>query len=381
MPIPMHAPASVPARTLIVLMACAVSALAQEPVLLDGKPVRMIANDKVTLAVRSEGGAMVRLVLNDDPAAVNPLHAQLGHFVCVDGFGPVSPEERIAGLPGHGEAHRVQWEILASGRTSAAGGFGTITMSFSATLPLVQEVFRRTIRIVDGENVVYVESELENLLSFDRPINWGEHATIGAPFLELGKTVVEMSAVRAMTRSHESQSETLPHRLASFRPFTWPMAPGLNGESIDVRSTPARVPIVDHTTSLMDPARRLVFVTAFNASRHLLLGYIFRREEYPWTQSWESYPGDNRIARGLEFATQPFDLPRREVIQTNSLLGAPTYRWLPAKSKIGSAFLMFYTRTPDGFQKVDDVVLANGKVTATDATSGVTVVLAASRPL
>jgi len=381
MPIPMHAPKSVPARTLIVLMACAASALAQEPVLLDGKPVRMIANDKVTLAVRSEGGAMVRLVLNDDPAAVNPLHAELGHFVCVDGFGPVSPEERIAGLPGHGEAHRVPWEILASGRTSAADGFGTMTMSFSATLPLVQEVFRRTIRIVDGENVVYVESELENLLSFDRPINWGEHATIGAPFLELGKTVVEMSAVRAMTRSHEAQSETLPHRLASFRPFTWPMAPGLNGESIDVRSTPAQVPIVDHTTSLMDPARRLVFVTAFNASRRLLLGYIFRREEYPWTQSWESYPGDNRIARGLEFATQPFDLPRREVIQTNSLLGAPTYRWLPAKSKIGSAFLMFYTRTPDGFHKVDDVVLANGKVTATDASSGATVVLAASRPL
>ncbi len=381
MPILMPAAAFVPARTAIVLLACAVSVVAQEPVLLDGKPVFMIANDKVTLAVRSEGGAMVRLVLKDDPAGVNPLHAELGHFVCVDGFGPVSREERSAGLPGHGEAHRVPWELVASGRTNAAAGARTTTMSFSATLPLVQEVFRRTIRIVDGENVVYVESELENLLSFDRPINWGEHATIGSPFLELAKTVVEMSAVRAMTRSHESQSETLPHRLASFKAFTWPMAPGLNGESIDVRSTPARVPIGDHTTSLMDPARRLVFVTAFNTSRHLLLGYIFRREEYPWTQSWESYPDDGRIARGLEFATQPFDLPRREVIQTNVLLDAPTYRWLPAKSRIGSAFLMFYTRTPDGFRKVDDVVLANGKVTATDATSGVTVVLAASRPL
>jgi len=180
MPIPMHAPASVPARTLIVLLACAVSLLAQAPVLLDGKPVLMIANDKVTLAVRSEGGAMVRLVLKDDPATVNPLHTELGHFVCVDGFGPVSPEERSAGLPGHGEAHRVPWELVASGRTNAAGAFGTTTMSFSATLPLVQEKFRRTIRIVDGENVVYVESELENLLSFDRPINWGEHATIGS---------------------------------------------------------------------------------------------------------------------------------------------------------------------------------------------------------
>ena len=29
-----------------------------------------------------------------------------GHFVCVDGFGPVSAEEEAAGLPGHGEATR-----------------------------------------------------------------------------------------------------------------------------------------------------------------------------------------------------------------------------------------------------------------------------------
>jgi len=66
------------------------------------------------------------------------------------------------------------------------------------------------------------------------------------------------------------------------------MAPGVNGESIDVRPTPTQTPIGDHTTSLMDAARRLAFVTAFNASKHLVLGWVFRREEYPWTQLWES---------------------------------------------------------------------------------------------
>jgi hypothetical protein len=353
------------------------NSLAQDPVLVDGRPVQMISNDKLTLGIRMEGGAMVRLVLNDDRAGVNALHAELGHFVCVDGFGPVSPEERTAGLPGHGEAHRVIWEKVSSERTNAS----TTTVSFSATLPIVQEVFRRTIRIVDGESVVYVQSELESLLAFDRPINWGEHATIGSPFLEPGTTVVEMSATRAMTRSHESQSETPPHRLASFRPFTWPMAPGLNGELIDVRPTPTRKPIGDHTTSLMDPARRLVFVTAFNTSKHLLLGYVFRREEYPWTQLWESYPDGDRIARGLEFATQPFDVPRREVIRTNSMFDTATYRWLPAKSRIASAFLIFYARTPDGFRKVDDVILDSGRLTVEDRTSGIKIVLAASRPL
>ena len=336
----------------------------------------MIANDMLTLGVRTEGGAMVHLVLKDDPDAVNPMHTRLGHFVCVDGFGPVSAEERQAGLPGHGEAHRVPWNVTAFETANRV-----TTVSFSATLPIVQEVFRRTIRMVDGEQVVYVDSELENLLGFDRPINWGEHGTIGAPFLEQGKTFVDMSATRAMTRSHESQSATPPQRLASFQPFTWPMAPGRNGESIDVRPTPIGSPIGDHTTSLMDPARRLVFVTAFHPDKRLLLGYVFRREEYAWTQLWESYPADGRIARGLEFATQPFDLPRRDVIQTNTMFETPTYRWLPAKSRIGSAFLMFYTRTPEGFRKVDDVVLEGGRLTISDRTARVSFALAASRPL
>ena len=374
--VPMSALASTPARTLI-LLAFAVSALAQGPVLVDGKPVLMISNDKLALGVRIEGGAMVRLVLHDDRAGVNALHASLGHFVCVDGFGPVSPEERTAGLTGHGEAHRVTWEKVSSERTNGT----TTTVSFAATLPIVQEIFRRTIHIVDGEHVVYVESELESLLAFDRPINWAEHGTIGSPFLEPGQTVVEMSATRGMTRSHTSQSGTPPHRLASFRAFAWPMAPGLNGELIDVRPTPTQRPIGDHTASLMDPARRLVFVTAFNASKHLLLGYVFRREEYPWTQLWESYPDGDRIARGLEFATQPFDLPRREVIQMNSMFDTATYRWLPARSKIGSAFLIFYTRTPDAFRQVDDVILDRGQLTVTDRASGINVVLTASRPL
>jgi hypothetical protein len=356
-----------------IVLALAVSALAQDPILIDGRPVLVISNDKLTLGVRADGGAMVHLVLKDDPNAVNPMHTRLGHFVCVDGFGPVSPEERKAGLPGHGEAHRVMWDVVSSETRN-----GTTTMAFSATLPIVQEVFRRTIRLIDGENVVYIESELESLLGFDRPINWGEHVTIGPPFLEPGKTVVEMSATRAMTRSYDSQSETPPHRLASFKPFTWPMAPGRNGEPIDVRPSPVQTPVGDHTTSLMDPARRLVFVTAFHPERRLLLGYVFRREEYPWTQLWEFYPGGDRNARGLEFATQPFDVPRREVIQTNTMFDTPTYRWLPAKSKIGSAFLMFYTRTPEGFRKVDDIILEGGKLTIADRASGINVILAAS---
>ena len=42
---------------------------------------------------------------------------------------------------------------------------------------------------------------------------------------------------------------------------------------------------------------------------------------------------------------------------------------------------MFHTRTPDRFTKVDDVVLADGKLTIEDRASGRKIVLSASRGL
>lgn len=370
--------------TRIVLCAAALTLAvnAQEMTTIDGRPVVVLQNDKLSLTLRQQGGSMVRLLLKDDPDQINPMHS-LGHFVCVDGFGPASDEERKAGLPMHGEANRVPWELdqAASGSRTLPDDRIVQTYAFRAELPLVHEKFTRAIHLVQGEQVVYIDSELESLLAFDRPINWGEHATIGPPFLELGKTVVDMSATRAMTRSYDSQSANPPHRLADFKEFTWPMAPGIDGQIIDVRPAPSSTPVGDHTTSLMDPSRDLVYVTALHPDRRLLLGYIFKRAEFPWTQLWENYPANGRLARGLEFAVQPFDMPRRDVIQQNTLLGAPTYRWLPAKSKITARFLMFYTRTPEGFRRVDDARLDNGHIVVQDRSNGRQLTLSASRGL
>lgn len=342
----------------------------------DGRPVRILASDTLSLAVGVSGGAMTQLLLKDDPDKLNPLQG-LGHFVCVDGFGPVSREERAAGLPGHGEAHRAVWDLVSSERTG-----GTLTVSLSAALPIVQEVFRRTIRMVDGENVIYVESELESLLGFDRPVNWAEHATIGGPFLEQGMTVTDMSATRSMTRPYASQRVNPPDRynLADAKEFTWPIAPTAAGGPIDMRVATTATQVVDHTTSLMDPSRQHVFVTALHPQKRALIGYLFRREEFPWTQIWDSYPGGTRSSyRGLEFSTQPFDVPRRDAIQANAMFGVPTYRWLPAKSRIASRFILFYTRTPTGLTRVDDVRLDAGTLTIEDRASKTTVVLKASR--
>ena len=362
----------------LALVLTAAAAAAQQDVTYDGKPARVIENDKLALTILTSGGAMVQLVRKDDPSKLNPLEG-LGHFLCVDGFGSVSKEERAAGLPGHGEAYRTAWELKSANRNG-----GTSTVVFGATLPIVQEVFRRTIRLVDGEHVVSIDTELESLLGFDRPVNWAEHATIGGAFLEQGQTVTELSASRSMTRPHESPPPARPvrHQLADGKAFTWPMAPTVSGTAIDMRIAPTATDIVDHTTSLMDPSKRLVYITAFHPGKRALLGYVFRRDEYPWTQIWDSYPsGGKRSFRGLEFSTQPFDLPRREVIQTNTMFDTPTYRWLPAKSTITSSFLMFYVATPEGFGKVDDVKLEEKTLTIEDRGARKQIVLSVSRGL
>jgi hypothetical protein len=136
-------------------------------------------------------------------------------------------------------------------------------------------------------------------------------------------------------------------------------------------------------TLLMDTTKKYAFVTAFHPDKKMLLGYIFKHQEYPWLQIWDSYGGPprNSMSRGLEFASQPFDMPRREVVDLPSILGGPRYRWLPAKSKVSSSFLLFWVPMPDGMTKVDDVVLENGKITVIDKAAGKTITLNASRGL
>jgi hypothetical protein len=107
----------------------------------------------------------------------------------------------------------------------------------------------------------------------------------------------------------------------------------------------------------MEPARPLAWVTVLNKARHYLLGYLFRREEYPWVQNYKQYAAHGWIGRGLEFATQPFDLPHGDMVELNRMFDSPVYRWLPAKSKTATRFLLFYAKSPEGMTRVDDVRL------------------------
>jgi hypothetical protein len=377
-------------RPLLLCFCISAAAFAQQATVFEDRPALVLSNDKVALTVLTEGGAMAQIVLADDKEQINPLWNPYwiarqagqnrpasfarGHFVCIDGFGPASPEERAAGLTAHGEAYTLPWRLQSQQKRA-----NTLSAAYSVALPIAQETFTRTYHIVDGENIVWVDSTVTSLLGFDRPVFWGEHATISAPFLEPGKVAVDMPASRSKTKAYSQPAPT--RQLQSYVDFTWPNAPTRDGQTFDVRSAPMKPNTLDHTTTLLDPARRLVFVTALHLDKRLLIGWVFRREEFPWVQTWLSYPGPNRMTRGLEFSTQPFDLTRADVLKHGPLFDSPVLRILPAKSTLTSSFLMFYTRVPEGFLKVDDVQLSGGQLVIEDRSNKKTVALAASRSL
>jgi hypothetical protein len=331
----------------------------------------LLANDRLEWTISPDGARLDRVVMKDGPP-LSPL-ATLGHFLALDGFGAPSDQEMAAGMPFHGEANHQVFRILAA---TDSGPSHSVTMQ--ATLPLAQETLTRTAEIIDGENVVYVKSVLESLISVDRPLSWAEHATIGPPFMEKGKVVVDMPATRCRVRPFKPGE--IPGHLVYDKDFTWPMAPVVGGGEANIREIPTDHNWLDLASCEMDPSRTLAFVTALQLEKHLLYGYVFRREEYPWLMSWMNFTSDDRAARGMEFSTQPFDISHRDTVAMSPLFGVPTFRWLPAKSKIENHFVIFYTRVPEAFTKIDDVTLQNGRLTIVDR-SGATLVLTASRAL
>lgn len=331
----------------------------------EGRPALELSSDRIKALILPKGATVASIVLPDRPAAINPLWnpptnrggAGLGHFLCLDGFGSPSPEEIKAGLPGHGEAVRQDF-------TAERSADGRLTVT--ATLPLTQETLIRTYSVRSGEPVLYVNTRVESLVAFDRPIVWAEHATVGSPFLEAGVTAVDISGTRSQTRPYTDNRQH--HRLASGVDFRWPMAPLLKGGTVDLRVPPAPPDSGDHTTTAVDANRTWAYATAIHPGRKLLVAWIWRTADFPWLQNWESY-SQAAMARGLEFSTQPYDIPRREAVGMHRMLDTPTYRWLPGKSALETKFAIVYTPVPDGFVRVADVRVSAGTIVFDDGQS------------
>ena len=109
----------------------------------------------------------------------------MGHNLCLDIFGGPSAEEAAAGLPVHGEASRVRYDVRATSAELVA----------HAHLPLANLRVERRIELRDRR--VRVRESVQNLGGIDHAVAWTQHVTLGPPFLRKGATQFRASAGRS----------------------------------------------------------------------------------------------------------------------------------------------------------------------------------------
>jgi len=213
-------------------------------------------------------------------------------------------------------------------------------------LPLALLMFTRTLRLAAGARGATISETVENLNALDRPIAWTQHATLGPPFLEKGRTQFRATACRAKVLEHDFTGGK--GHLTPGAEFDWPWAPCNDGTREDLRVYSNRASSGAFSTQLMDPARKDAWFVAWSPTHRLAFGYAWNRRDFPWLGIWEenhcrTQPPWNGVTltRGMEFGVSPFPESRRAMIDRGRLFGVPAYRWVPGRGRLHVEYQVF----------------------------------------
>ena len=259
----------------------------------------------------------------------------MGHNLCLDLFGGPSEEEAAAGMTAHGEASAAVFKIDVQN--------GVLTAR--ADLPQAGLRFERRVRFASAE-VLHIIEEVENLTAWDRPAGWTQHVTLGAPFIEPGVTEFRASATKS--KVFESDFAAGKGYMEIGAESDWPRVPRIGGGTVDMR-TFVDLPVSGaFSAHLMNPARQDAFFMAWHPASKVLIGYVWKQADFPWLGIWEENrsrthaPWNGQaITRGMEFGVSPMPETRRAMIERGRLFGVPSFRWLPAKSKVHVEYRAF----------------------------------------
>lgn len=302
------------------------------------------------------------------PAPVGEfLAAFTGHAVCVDYFGGPSEAEAAQGLALHGEAANSRWKLLERKRASAAS---QLSLSMGVRLPAAGLRFSRDLWLRPHESVVYFEETVTNERTQDHFFHWTQHVTLGAPLLHTDESVTALSGSRAVTWPHGYEGVSL---VRDNQEFTWPDAPAIDGGNVNLARPFGRDGKGFVAAVLLDPQRELGFVAALNWRLGLLLGYCFRRSDFPWVAIWEENvaradsPWDGKArARGLEFGTTPMPVGKEEMFTRGSLFETATFRRIPAKSELRAPYVAFLSKVSSDWRSIRDVRVGPASIIVTE---------------
>jgi hypothetical protein len=327
----------------------------------DGPYPVVIETPAARLAIDRKGGVLSAFQLHRDN--LNPL-VGLGHFLCLDRWGQPSAAEEKNGMPFHGEASKVEWKIVRPPMQRA----GAIEIEMAAHLPLAGIAVKRRARLAANEAVVTIREEVTNTNKLGRVYNMVQHPTIGPPFLD-ETTLVDANAARGFL-----QSSPLPN---PERPSVrWPSAQK-SGRRVDMRRL-TDDPDPNVVSYVIDEPYG--WVTACNPGRRLLLGYLWKTEEYPWFNAWRHVEKGKPAYRGLEFGTTGLHQPYPTLVAKGRIFERPLFAYLDAGETVARSFAMFLVRTPADYRGVAQVAFTAGQLALRERGPGREIVITVGDP-
>jgi hypothetical protein len=299
----------------------------------------------------------------------------MGHLLNFPTFGGPSEDEARNGLGNHGEALAVEWK-----NDKHESSINEVQLWYSADLPKTKYKVGRVLTLPRDETVLYIEEWVENLEAFDRPAHWVEHATFGPPFVEPGKTVLDMSATKGVIRGNEETNSLAAGEVV------WPEGRAKDGAAVDLRVSQPKPASGTYAGYLMDPSRERSYFTMFHPGYHVLVGYIWNTKDFPWIGDWQENGRNTQppwnsqvIARGMEFGTTPFGGPMKTVVEEGSLYGVPVYRWIGGRKRLTARYVAFLAEIPEGFRGVENVEVREGAIEITERGTGSVISIKSAR--
>lgn len=290
------------------------------------------------------------------PPAGRLLAGLAGHNLCLDFFGPPSPEEARLGVPVHGEAPNQPWRKIRAASTP----YGA-RLTMGTRLHLAGLDFQREIRLHADESVAWLTETATNRKDADHFFHWVQHATLGAPFVSNRDSVISIPGKEAKTLPGGYDAPSL---LKPDAEFCWPNAPAAASpaECLDLTRPFPRRGFGYVAGILLDRQRELEFVAVVNRRARLVYGYCFRRLDFPWVTVWhedrarKSPPWLGRCqSLGLEFGTTALPVGRRASFLAGPLFGTSTFTCIPARSTRTICCCAFLARIPEDFGALTDV--------------------------
>ncbi len=332
---------------------------------ISGETIKVLQNKLCSVEVDLFGGAITKFCVTGQE--VNPLSFRLpaeqmpennkagapyqGHFLCLGRWGRPSDGEIEAGVPDHGQICNVVWKADDNDQT---------TLIMSAISPMEGISVTRNIELSRNSPLYMVTEEVRNTTTLGRLYNMVQHPTIGEPFLDHA-TIVSCNAEAGFDHSFEVERETYASG--------WPM--GLCRDMSTINLSAPRKEYSSVFSYIIKKTDKIGWITAYSPTHNLLLGYLWKREDYPWIILWQEWFDGSIRYRGIEFGTTGINKPFKQIVSDGDwkVFGENTCEFIDAGEKLSRKYLSFLCEVKPGFQGVDEIYYSDHSVVVKDHAS------------